>query len=386
MSPSDARTGPAARPFATADRSRYCSSISNKRCSNSCRSAASRRWKPKKSSARRKKPRWVRFDQVSRSAAASCRCAASVPSCATSAAPTVGRLAAAAIPSSSVDFPEPFSPTKQVTRADRSSRGKVRIAGTEKGNAASSPAGEAFFRLTARRWGTRPIDGTARARSQRCRRSVAARVQCEVHMPAGRIALLATLAVFPAPAVGQAAAGDSVVYRLSPVSRLDVKTGKAGLFGFAGHEHLIRARGFSGRVVYFPGAPALSRIEITVRTDSLEVLTPPDTEEIRKVTEAMRTDILKVDQYPEITLASKRITPSDGEYRIDAELTIVGQTRELSVEVRVEIGQDTLRAVAAFAVKQTDFGIKPFRGGPAGMVRVADRVTFDIEAVAVRDR
>ena len=104
------------------------------------------------------------------------------------------------------------------------------------------------------------------------------------------------------------------------------------------------------------------------------------------MTEAMRTDILKVDQYPEITLASKRITPSDGEYRIDAELTIVGQTRELSVEVRVEIGQDTLRAVAAFAVKQTDFGIKPFRGGPAGMVRVADRVTFDIEAVAVRDR
>src|SRR5438093_1530763 len=190
MSPSDARTGPAARPFATADRSRYCSSISNKRCSNSCRSAASRRWKPKKSSARRKKPRWVRFDQVSCSAAASCRCAASVPSCATS----------------------------------------------------------------------------------------------------------------PAPAVGQAAAGDSVVYRLSPVSRLDVKTGKAGLFGFAGHEHLIRARGFSGRVVYFPGAPALSRIEITVRTDSLEVLTPPDTEEIRKVTEAMRTDILKVDQYPEITM------------------------------------------------------------------------------------
>src|SRR5439155_9775393 len=114
--------------------------------------------------------------------------------------------------------------------------------------------------------------------------------------------------------------------------------------------------------------------------------TPPDTEEIRKVTEAMRTDILKVDQYPEITLASKRITPSDGEYRIDAELTIVGQTRELSVEVRVEIGQDTLRAVAAFAVKQTDFVIKPFRGGPAGMVRVADRVAFDIEAVAVRDR
>jgi len=35
-------------------------------------------------------------------------------------------------------------------------------------------------------------------------------------------------------------------------------------------------------------------------------------------------------------------------------------------------------------VKQTDFGIKPYRGGPSGVVKVADRVTFDFEAVGVR--
>src|SRR5881275_2083684 len=140
-------------------------------------------------------------------------------------------------------------------------------------------------------------------------------VQCEVHMPAGRIALLATLAVFPAPAVGQAASSDSVVYCLSPASRLDVKTGKAGLFGFAGHEHLIRARGFSGRIVYCPGAPAASRVDLRVSADSLEVLTPPDTEEIRKVTEAMRTDILKVKQYPTISFTSKTVAPGDSGFR-----------------------------------------------------------------------
>src|SRR6266545_6144306 len=49
---------------------------------------------------------------------------------------------------------------------------------------------------------------------------------------------------------------DSVVYRLIPSSRLEVKTGKAGLFGFAGHSHSIRARAFSGNVVYYPHAPA----------------------------------------------------------------------------------------------------------------------------------
>ncbi|PYO97058.1 MAG: hypothetical protein DMD61_13005, partial [Gemmatimonadetes bacterium] len=91
---------------------------------------------------------------------------------------------------------------------------------------------------------------------------------------------------------------DSVVYVLSEASRLEVKTGKAGLLGFAGHSHLVRARAFSGRVVYYPSSPADSRVEISVPTDSLEVLTPPDTEEIRKVTEAMRGEVLHVDQYP----------------------------------------------------------------------------------------
>jgi hypothetical protein len=36
-------------------------------------------------------------------------------------------------------------------------------------------------------------------------------------------------------------------------------------------------------------------------------------------------------------------------------------------------------------VKQTDFGIKPYSGGPGGAVKVADRVTFNFDVVAVRD-
>jgi hypothetical protein len=46
------------------------------------------------------------------------------------------------------------------------------------------------------------------------------------------------------------AAPDSAVYHVSPGSRLVVKTGKSGLFGFAGHTHVIRARGVRGQLVY----------------------------------------------------------------------------------------------------------------------------------------
>jgi polyisoprenoid-binding protein YceI len=177
---------------------------------------------------------------------------------------------------------------------------------------------------------------------------------------------------------------DSVVYRLLPGSRLEVKTGKAGLFGFAGHSHSIRARAFSGTVVYYPHAAAHSHLQITVQTDSLEVLTPPDTAEIRKVTAAMRKDVLHTDQYHEIRLVTKELAPTAHGFHIVGALTLVGQTRDVPIDVSVELGLDTLRAKATFAIKQTDFGIKPYSGGPAGTVKVADRVTFSIDALAAR--
>lgn len=184
--------------------------------------------------------------------------------------------------------------------------------------------------------------------------------------------------------VAQGHPPDSVVYHLTPTSRLEVTTGKSGLLGFAGHEHTIRARAFSGRVVYRPDSIAASHLEITVRTGSLEVLTPPDTQEIRKVTASMRTEVLDVANYPEIRLVSGRITGDARHMELTAALTIKGQTREVPITVELEIGPDTLRATTSFAVKQTDFGIRPYRGGPAGTVRVADRVKFSIHVIATR--
>ena len=187
-----------------------------------------------------------------------------------------------------------------------------------------------------------------------------------------------------AAAWAQGGEPDSVVYVLSTASRFEVKTGKAGLFGFAGHAHVVRARGFAGRVVYHPNAPSESRVEIVVPADSLDVLAPPDTAEIRKVTQAMRTDVLHVDEYPVISFVSTGVTPTVDGFQVQGRLTLAGQTRDVSCNIRAEVGTDTLRATGAFSVKQTDYGIRPYRGGPAGTVRVADRVTFSFEAVGIR--
>lgn len=191
--------------------------------------------------------------------------------------------------------------------------------------------------------------------------------------------------VAPAQAPASAPAPDSVVYRLLPSSRFEVRTGKAGVFGFAGHSHVVRARAFTGSVLYRPGDPAASRLEITVPAESLEVLTPSDTAEIRQVTEAMRTQVLHVERYPEIRFTATRATATPTGARLDGQLTLVGQTRPVRVDATVQVGPDTLRARGSFAVNQTDFGIKPYRGGPGGTVKVADRVTFDFDAIGVRE-
>jgi polyisoprenoid-binding protein YceI len=185
----------------------------------------------------------------------------------------------------------------------------------------------------------------------------------------------------PVRAVGQ----DSVVYHVVPSSRFDVKTGKAGLFGFAGHSHLIRAHAVTGEVVLHHGDVARSHVDLVVPTDSLEVTTPPDTAEIRKVTQAMRTDVLHVDQFPKIEFASKEVTQIPGGYHLVVAVTMEGVTNDVPVDVAFETTGDTLRAKGTFAVKQSDFGIKPYKGGPGGTVKVADKVTFDFEAVAVKE-
>lgn len=203
--------------------------------------------------------------------------------------------------------------------------------------------------------------------------------------PRAALLLLALLPPLVRPAGAAQAPPDSTVYRLQPASRLVVKTGKAGLFGFAGHTHVIRAHAVTGELVYRPGGHA-SSLRLELPTDRLEVLTPPDTAEIRKVTEAMRTDVLQVERYPTMTFAADSLDARSGSMRLPLRLTMHGVTRTVPVIAEVALSPDSLRATGTFVARQTDFGIKPFKGGPGGTVKVADQVTFCFDLRAAPGR
>lgn len=180
--------------------------------------------------------------------------------------------------------------------------------------------------------------------------------------------------IAPAPAV----------YEISPLSRFEVATTTSGLFSFVGHNHEVLAHGVTGRVVYDPADLPGSSVEISVPAESLEVLTPPDTAERRQVTAAMRKDVLDVSTHPAIRFTSRTVAVVPDGVRVTGDLTLVGATRPVTVAMHLQQVTDTLRAEGVFSVKQSDFGIKPYHGGPGGLVHVADRVTFRLVVVAVR--
>jgi len=120
--------------------------------------------------------------------------------------------------------------------------------------------------------------------------------------------LAGAISLFSAPTLAQSRQPDSVAYVLSAASRFEVKTGKAGLLGFAGHTHVVRAGGFTGGSSTTERASE-SRVEINVPANSLAVLETSDTAEVRKITQAMRTEVLHVDEYPVISFVSESVNP-----------------------------------------------------------------------------
>lgn len=182
------------------------------------------------------------------------------------------------------------------------------------------------------------------------------------------------------------AAAQPVVYTILPAaSLLQVHTGKGGLLGGLGHEHDVRAHAYAGTVVYDPEDPSRSRVTLIVPTDSLEVVIADDSSDIPEITEAMRRKVLRVDSFPEIRFSSTGVTVRDSTLHLLGDLTMAGVTRPVEVDLVLGVTPQILHARGSFAVKQTDFGIRPYSAA-LGTIKVKNEVTFtiDVRALAAR--
>lgn len=173
------------------------------------------------------------------------------------------------------------------------------------------------------------------------------------------------------------------VYQLGPESgRLLIKTGRTGLGARAGHDLVIEATEWNGRVIVNPGDPAQSSVSVEVDVGSLEVragtggvkpLSDSDRAEIKR---NIREKILHTTQHPTITFRSASVDGTQDALTVDGELAIMGTSHP--VTVRGSVGNDgRLRAIAT--VQQSHWGIKPYSAF-FGALKLADDVAIEVDA------
>jgi len=172
-------------------------------------------------------------------------------------------------------------------------------------------------------------------------------------------------------------------YRILPeASLLQVHTYKSGLLGTFGHEHDIRAHGFSGTVIFQPLDASASHVAVTVRTDSLFVVPASDSSDLPDITRAMREEVLHVDSFPEIMFTSTAVEFRDSTVHVRGDLTMVGNTRPVEMDLVLQLAAPVLHVWGTFTVKQTDFGIRPYSTA-LGTVKVKNEITFVLDIRAI---
>ena len=170
-------------------------------------------------------------------------------------------------------------------------------------------------------------------------------------------------------------------------SSLIARTGKAGLFSFAGHVHAIRATRLHGEVVADNDDLAASSVSISIEAAGLSVLaegeSPHDLPQVQA--KMVGASFLDVERFAVIAFRSTKVSgkPAEGaawDLAVEGDLDLHGVTRHLTLPVRVEMSADTLVASGKTVLKQTDFGLTPIT--VAGVVKVKDEVSLDYRFVA----
>jgi polyisoprenoid-binding protein YceI len=164
-------------------------------------------------------------------------------------------------------------------------------------------------------------------------------------------------------------------YRFGPDNgTLSVNTGRTGAVAKAGHDLLLHVTEWEGTFEVGPE----SRVEVRADGGSLKVqegtggMQALDDDDRANIEQTIDDEVLRRDQ---ITFRSTEVTPTGDGLQVRGDLTLLGHTAPLTLDVVVSDGALT----AAGVVRQTDFGMKPY-SALFGALKVADEVRVSLAA------
>ena len=165
---------------------------------------------------------------------------------------------------------------------------------------------------------------------------------------------------------------------------LVIRTKREGAAARMGHDLTLTATRWNAVVSVDAETPNSSSVRATVDTGSLVVteatggaigLSPSQKIEVET---NIREKVLHSEKHPEVAFASTSVNGDPSVGSVSGDLTLAGQTRPVTLAVRMDdsSGNPIVRATAA--IVQTEFGIKPY-SAMLGALKVKDVVELSVE-------
>jgi polyisoprenoid-binding protein YceI len=187
-----------------------------------------------------------------------------------------------------------------------------------------------------------------------------------------------------------AAPVEGVVYNVdADASEVFWRISKAGVMARFGHNHVISARQFDGRVVVDPNDAARSRFELEIPVAAL-VIDEPELrarfgEEFASVPseadkEGTRTNmlgdgLLQAATYPVVRVRGGELAGTGTDQTVAIEIEILGKPFDFRVPAAVALDDGVLEASGEFALDHADLGLTPF-SALGGALQVGPRIEF----------
>lgn len=212
-------------------------------------------------------------------------------------------------------------------------------------------------------------------------------------------ALACLLAV--CPTLAQAIPGEDVrgaaLYEVnSQASRVDILVFRAGILARLGQNHVMTSAALTGRV-WIDAVPEKSRFAFSfpvsqlivddpaarraAGSDFLPAISQADRDITREI--MLNRGVLDAQDYPDITFEGVQVSGTTQVAQIVARLQIKDVRRDVPVSVDLRSDGSQLTASGEFDIRQSDFGIKPFRVA-LGAFAVQDRLHVKFTVVAER--
>jgi polyisoprenoid-binding protein YceI len=142
----------------------------------------------------------------------------------------------------------------------------------------------------------------------------------------------------------------------------------------------------TGTVVFDAQVPENSRVKAHIDATTIH------TRDEQRDAHLKSPDFLDVEKFPEIVFVSKKITGSDGEWKMTGDLTIHGVTRPVTLDVEGPApeakdpwGNVRTGATATTKISRKDFGLTWNVALETGGVLVADEIAITLELELLRN-